>query len=204
MISIFLITVWRIRNSLHSLPGNHARCFPLPRGASFLSHSRSFPSWIEWQPAAVRLRDQSISRFHKLTHRKKAWIINLTGNIQEKSWSKADVYVGSDWWDPLIRCWTHCESSAQIILRRDWQRSIALSLDIPNPNYIRVNLCLVGFEWILKEMDQSAALDLGEKHNWCKQINLRKKCQTDCTFFPWEHFSPRKRDKSLPASISAP
>lgn len=37
------------------------------------------------------------------------------------------------------------------------------------------NLSLFGCELVQKEMDQPAALDLGEKHNCCKQLPVKYK-----------------------------
>ena len=60
----------------------------------------------------------------------------------------------------------HGVSAAQVILRWDLQRSIVAIPGSSNPEHIRENLDLFGFELSDEEMEQIAALDRGEKHDW--------------------------------------
>ena len=60
----------------------------------------------------------------------------------------------------------HEISAAQVILRWDLQRGIVVIPGSSNPDHIRENLDLFGFELTPEEMDQIAALDRGEKHDW--------------------------------------
>ena len=60
----------------------------------------------------------------------------------------------------------HGVSAAQVILRWDLQRSIVAIPGSSNPKHIRENLDLFGFELSDEEMEQIAALDRGEKHDW--------------------------------------
>ena len=60
----------------------------------------------------------------------------------------------------------HGVSAAQVILRWDLQRGIVVIPGSSNPEHIRENLDLFGFELSDEEMDQIAALDRGEKHDW--------------------------------------
>lgn len=60
----------------------------------------------------------------------------------------------------------HGVSAAQVILRWDLQRGIVVIPGSSNPVHIRENLDLFGFELSDKEMEQIAALDRGEKHDW--------------------------------------
>ena len=57
-------------------------------------------------------------------------------------------------------------SSAQVILRWDLQRGIVAIPGSANPEHIKKNLDLFGFELTDDEMEQIAALDRGEKHDW--------------------------------------
>ena len=57
-------------------------------------------------------------------------------------------------------------SAAQVILRWDLQRGIVVIPGSSNPEHIRENLDLFGFELSDDEMGQIAALDRGEKHDW--------------------------------------
>ena len=57
-------------------------------------------------------------------------------------------------------------SAAQVILRWDLQRGIVVISGSSNPEHIRENLDLFGFELSDEEMGQIAALDRGEKHDW--------------------------------------
>ena len=60
----------------------------------------------------------------------------------------------------------HGVSAAQVILRWDLQRGVVVIPGSSNPDHIRENLDLFGFELTQEEMDQIAALDRGEKHDW--------------------------------------
>ena len=60
----------------------------------------------------------------------------------------------------------HGVSAAQVILRWDLQRGIVVIPGSSNPEHIRENLDLFGFELSDEEMLQIAALDRGEKHDW--------------------------------------
>ena len=60
----------------------------------------------------------------------------------------------------------HEVSSAQVILRWDLQRGIVVIPGSSNPEHIRENLDLFGFELSDEEMEQIATLDRGEKHDW--------------------------------------
>ncbi len=60
----------------------------------------------------------------------------------------------------------HGVSSAQVILRWDLQRGIVVIPGSSNPEHIRENLDLFGFELTDEEMTKIAALDRGEKHDW--------------------------------------
>ena len=60
----------------------------------------------------------------------------------------------------------HGVSAAQIILRWDLQRSIVVIPGSSNPDHIKENLDLFGFELTDEEMEQIGALDRNEKHDW--------------------------------------
>ena len=60
----------------------------------------------------------------------------------------------------------HGVSAAQVILRWDLQRGVVVIPGSSNPDHIRENLDLFCFELTQEEMDQTAALDRGEKHDW--------------------------------------
>ena len=60
----------------------------------------------------------------------------------------------------------HGVSSAQVILRWDLQRGIVVIPGSSNPDHIRENLDLFGFELTDDEMKQIAQLDRNEKHDW--------------------------------------
>ena len=61
---------------------------------------------------------------------------------------------------------THGVSAAQVILRWDLQRGIVVIPGSSNPDHIKENLDLFGFELTAEEMRQINALDRGEKHDW--------------------------------------
>ena len=60
----------------------------------------------------------------------------------------------------------HSVSAAQVILRWDLQRGIVVIPGSGNPDHIRENLDLFGFELTDAEMEAIRALDRGEKHDW--------------------------------------
>ena len=60
----------------------------------------------------------------------------------------------------------HGVTSAQVILRWNLQRGVVVIPGSSNPDHIRENLDLFGFELTNEEMAQIAALERGEKHDW--------------------------------------
>lgn len=60
----------------------------------------------------------------------------------------------------------HGVSTAQVILRWDLQRGIVVIPGSGNPEHIKENLDLFGFELTAAEMEAMSALDRGEKHDW--------------------------------------
>ena len=60
----------------------------------------------------------------------------------------------------------HGVSSAQVILRWNLQRGIVVIPGSSNPDHIKENLDLFGFELTEEEMERIASLDRGEKHDW--------------------------------------
>ena len=60
----------------------------------------------------------------------------------------------------------HGVSPAQVILRWDLHRGVVVIPGSSNPDHIRENLDLFGFELTEDEMESMAALDRGEKHDW--------------------------------------
>lgn len=60
----------------------------------------------------------------------------------------------------------HNVTSAQVILRWNLQRGIVVIPGSSNPDHIRENLDVFGFELTEEEMGQIAELDRGEKHEW--------------------------------------
>lgn len=61
---------------------------------------------------------------------------------------------------------SHGVTSAQVILRWNLQRGIVVIPGSSNPDLIRENLDLFGFPLTDDEMNQIAALDRNEKHDW--------------------------------------
>lgn len=70
--------------------------------------------------------------------------------------------------DPVISAIAeaHGVTSAQVILRWNLQRGVVVIPGSSNPDHIRENLDLFGFELTNEEMAQIAALERGEKHDW--------------------------------------
>ena len=60
----------------------------------------------------------------------------------------------------------HGVSSAQVILRWDLQRGIVVIPGLGNPDHIKENHDLFGFELTEDEMEQISVLDRNEKHDW--------------------------------------
>lgn len=60
----------------------------------------------------------------------------------------------------------HNVSSAQVILRWDLQRGIVVIPGSSNPDHIKENLDLFGFELTEEEMEKINSLDRNEKHDW--------------------------------------
>lgn len=60
----------------------------------------------------------------------------------------------------------HNVTSAQVILRWNLQRGIIVIPGSSNPNHIKENLNLFGFELTEEEMRQISNLDRNEKHEW--------------------------------------
>ena len=60
----------------------------------------------------------------------------------------------------------HGVSAAQVILRWDLQRNIVVIPGSGNPEHVKENLDLFGFELTEEEMSEINALDRGEKHDW--------------------------------------
>ncbi len=61
---------------------------------------------------------------------------------------------------------THDVTSAQVILRWNLQKGVVVIPGSSNPDHIRENLDLFGFELTDEEMEQINALDRNEKHDW--------------------------------------
>lgn len=61
---------------------------------------------------------------------------------------------------------THNVTSAQVILRWNLQRGVVVIPGSSNPEHIKENLNIFGFELTEEEMEQIAELDRGEKHEW--------------------------------------
>lgn len=60
----------------------------------------------------------------------------------------------------------HQVTSAQVILRWNLQRGVVVIPGSGNPDHIKENLDVFGFELTDEEMEQIAALDRNEKHDW--------------------------------------
>lgn len=60
----------------------------------------------------------------------------------------------------------HDVTPAQVILRWNLQRGIVVIPGSSNPDHIKENLDIFGFELTEEEMGQIAELDRGEKHEW--------------------------------------
>ncbi|MCH1983870.1 aldo/keto reductase [Ruminococcus sp. OA3] len=60
----------------------------------------------------------------------------------------------------------HDVTSAQVILRWNLQRGVIVIPGSGNPDHIKENQDIFGFELTEEEMEQIATLDRGEKHEW--------------------------------------
>ena len=60
----------------------------------------------------------------------------------------------------------HNVTSAQVILRWNLQRSVVVIPGSSNPDHIKENLDIFGFELTAEEMKKITAIDRGEKHEW--------------------------------------
>ena len=60
----------------------------------------------------------------------------------------------------------HDVTSAQVILRWNLQRGIVVNPGSSNPDHIKENLDVFGFELTREEMEQIGTLDRNEKHEW--------------------------------------
>ena len=69
----------------------------------------------------------------------------------------------------------HEISAAQVILRWDLQRGIVVIPGSSNPEHIRENLDLFGFELTSEDMEQIAVLDRDEKHDWYSALDRGEK-----------------------------
>ena len=70
--------------------------------------------------------------------------------------------------DPVISAIAeaHGVTSAQVILRWNLQRGVAVIPGSSNPEHIRENISIFDFSLSEDEMDKIAALNRNEKHDW--------------------------------------
>ena len=70
--------------------------------------------------------------------------------------------------DPVLQeiAAAHRKSAAQVILRWDLQKGVAVIPGSGNPDHIRNNISIFDFELSAEEMKQIAALEKREKHDW--------------------------------------
>lgn len=61
---------------------------------------------------------------------------------------------------------SHQVTSAQVILRWNLQRGVIVNPGSGNPDHIKENLDIFGFELTAEEMERIGLLDRGEKHEW--------------------------------------
>ncbi len=61
---------------------------------------------------------------------------------------------------------SHGVTSAQVILRWNLQKSVVVIPGSSNPEHIKENLNIFGFELTDEEMHSINTLDIGEKHDW--------------------------------------
>ena len=60
----------------------------------------------------------------------------------------------------------HGVTSAQVVLRWNLQRGVVVNPGSSNPEHIRENQDIFGFELTEEEVEQISTLDIGEKHEW--------------------------------------
>ncbi|WP_268874782.1 aldo/keto reductase [Clostridium sp. Marseille-P3244] len=77
-------------------------------------------------------------------------------------------YTGAMLDDPVLQeiAAAHRKSAAQVILRWDLQKGVAVIPGSGNPDHIRDNISIFDFELSAEEMKQIAALEKREKHDW--------------------------------------
>ena len=77
-------------------------------------------------------------------------------------------YTGAMLNNPVLReiAENHGKSVAQVILRWDLQRGVAVIPGSSNPEHIRENISIFDFELSREEKEQIAALEKHEKHDW--------------------------------------
>lgn len=77
-------------------------------------------------------------------------------------------YTGAILNNPVLReiAENHGKSVAQVILRWDLQRGVAVIPGSSNPEHIRENISIFDFELSREEKEQIAALEKHEKHDW--------------------------------------
>ena len=77
-------------------------------------------------------------------------------------------YIGAMLNNPVLReiAAMHGKSVAQVILRWNLQKDVAVIPGSGNPEHIRENIALFDFELSAEEMKRIAALDNREKHDW--------------------------------------
>lgn len=70
--------------------------------------------------------------------------------------------------DPVLReiAAAHRKSVAQVILRWNLQKGVAVIPGSSNPDHIRANISIFDFELTDKDMERIAALNKNEKHDW--------------------------------------
>ena len=60
----------------------------------------------------------------------------------------------------------HNVTSAQVTLRWNLQRGVVVIPGSSNPDHIKENLDIFGFELTEEEMERISELDRGKKHEW--------------------------------------
>ena len=77
-------------------------------------------------------------------------------------------YTGAMLDDPVLQeiAAAHRKSAAQVILRWDLQKGVAVIPGSGNPDHIRENISIFDFGLSEEEMKQIAALEKREKHDW--------------------------------------
>lgn len=77
-------------------------------------------------------------------------------------------YTGPMLENPVLReiAATHRKSVAQVILRWNLQKGVAVIPGSGNPDHIQDNISIFDFELSVEEMEQISALEKHEKHDW--------------------------------------